>query len=122
MLNIAVFTSAVVTKRPLRSTKALLDSRTSILNAFNILLFPIFNPILTLFHHSINATESKYYADGEDAYDMRKLLKEGASFGGRSTKSSADASMPPSLNKDTETAGDKPDTPEPATEDAEKSN
>jgi peptide alpha-N-acetyltransferase len=33
----------------------------------------------------INGTESKYYADGEDAYDMRMPLKEGASLEGKAS-------------------------------------
>lgn len=45
----------------------------------------------------IHGTESKYYADGEDAYDMRKALKEGASFGTGRSKHSLDAFAPPSI-------------------------
>lgn len=53
---------------------------------------------------------------------MRKLLKDGASFGGRSTKREETAALPVSLTKESEAAGDKPETPEPAATEAEKSN
>lgn len=53
---------------------------------------------------------------------MRKLLKEGATFGKSSKHRTADASAPPSLSTAGESAGDKPETPEPSepSEDAEK--
>jgi len=39
----------------------------------------------------------KYYADGENAYDMRKVLKAGASAGGKRAAGSSGGGLPPSI-------------------------